>query len=236
MSATLKFQAVQVQVSIFTPEQSSRMGARALDQLRAAGADRYDGDVTSLPISEDAPRQVPRIMLKSADDYWRLQAAPDRVDSVHVRLQPDIAPIVAECVRPILRYAETATPAVGRLAVIVTQAAPHDDPNAMLVRTFCNSDTQEGPCQRSDAFEIHNLRRYRLPETDVDVNSWVRCSSGVLPGTHGAQPAVLAMQDINTMAEELDTRRFTLSEMELFFTEAPVEMASAFGHYFPVNG
>ena len=73
------FILASVQAVIFTPEAASFSQSKVLTDLLQKYGERYDGGVTSLPIPPDAPAQLPRVLLQSADTTWRLQAGPARV-------------------------------------------------------------------------------------------------------------------------------------------------------------
>jgi len=65
----------------------------------------------------------------------------------------------------------------------------------------------------------------------VSVNSWVRIKAVQL--TPGQYDHVLVEQDINTLAEELTSRRFEPAQMAGWFREASRQFDTVLELYFP---
>ncbi|HUG66251.1 MAG TPA: hypothetical protein VMM76_00785 [Pirellulaceae bacterium] len=65
----------------------------------------------------------------------------------------------------------------------------------------------------------------------MDINSWVRCKSGARVADNA--PVIIVEQDINSLNEELNTRRFDGQQLEGFVSMACQEADGILKLYFP---
>jgi hypothetical protein len=224
-----------VVVSIFTPDVESFSAPSILANVLGRYQARYNGGVQALPLPEDAPPEIPHVVLASKDEEWQFQASPARVNSVWNRRnnRPEaLGNMVASCVEVSTHYVESANVRVGRLALVLTRVFDTDNPPQELIDRFCNPDLREAPFNRSQTFEIHNHKRYTLiEESDLTINSWVRCKTAFNKLTN--RRCILVEQDINTLSEELGGRRFNAVEIQGFFQRDVVEVNNILSLYFP---
>jgi len=226
-----QFGLFSVQTVIYTPDEARFSPPRILASILSAYVDRFDGPVTTIPLPDDAPSSLPRVMLQSRDGMWKLNASPSRIDSVWVAsvTQPSGAGAVVRCSEVLEAYVRSSGIRVGRLALVVVRACETSDAAQLLIERFCNERSQAAPFNRSANFEIHNHKRYRLQSVGRDINSWVRCRSGLLQ----QKPAVAVEQDLNTLEEELHQNTFDADAIRNHFDHAQAEAEAILRLYFP---
>jgi hypothetical protein len=212
--------------------ESGRAVAAILPRFR----ERYGGEMQALPLPATVPPEFPRVILQSSDGRWRLQMGPARLDSFWSNKPPPPAPglaaIVAQTVEVLDQYIrETETP-VGRVGLLLARICPVPNPAQVLIERFCNAASQREAFNRSETFEIHNHKIYTPKERiNYPVNSWVRCKSATVAPDN--RPVILVEQDLNSLAQDALTRRFTADEMRVFFESASWEADDILRKYFP---
>jgi hypothetical protein len=235
------FRVIKIQASLFTPGLQFR-AAKVLGQLLSEYNSVFDGDPVSMPVAQGLPREVPQVILTSADGKKVLQAGPARLD---VMREDD--PISESAMKDFLRWAvelglnylSKTQGKAGRLACILLRMAPGRHPAKALSQHFCQQRWLVGPLNRPEHFELHAHKQFRLDGL-FEVNSWVRCKTAVLakPDQPNATTpdAIIVEQDINSLAEQMETRELSVEEMHRFFEIVPQEMSKILGLYFPKNG
>ncbi len=208
---------------------------KAVAAVLAKFSDRFSGEMQILPIPPGMPPEIPRIVMQSADKFWRLQMGPARVDSVWTRLAGDPLPSLVEltrkCADVVEHYAEVESLRVNRLALVIQRAYRTEKAAQELIAQFCNDRSQREPFNRSESFEIHNHKVYIPVGLEHRINSWVRCKSVIL--SDRSQPAILVEQDLNIFAQEPEKLRFNVGQMRAFFDTMPQEADGILQKYFP---
>jgi hypothetical protein len=224
-----------VQTAIFTPDLAAFASGRAVGAILPRFRERFDGEMQALPIPAEMP-DVPRVVLLSSDGRWRLQMGPARIDCFWNRKPPvaseSLAVIVDECIPVLDQYVRELSVGVARCALVLGRAIHVENPPETLIRRFCNEASRREPFNRSGTFEIHNHKVY-MPEQGInyEINSWVRCKSATMPPDN--RPVIVVEQDLNSLAQEMLTRRFTADEIRVFFETASREADDILRKYFP---
>jgi hypothetical protein len=225
-----------VQAAIFTPDAAEFTSGRAVATILLAFPGKFNGDMQALPLPKGAPPELPHVVLQSRNERLRFQMAPARVDYIWSNepsaSPPPLSELIAQAVEVLDRYVREMPAVVRRLALVVSRVCQVDKPAEVLIERFCNEASRSGPFRRSAAFEIHNHKAYK-PATGIsyDVNSWVRCKTAALAPDN--RPAIVVEQDLNTLAEEVQNRRFAPDDIRAFFVTAGREMDEILGLYFP---
>lgn len=226
------FRMNSLQVSVFTPF-TSFSKSKILERLVSTFADLFDGDTVAIPIPEDAPKEIPRIILNSADGRFKLQVAQNRVDFFRYRrnddTEMDASQILDVSSRVLKEYRDCTHSIVGRLALVVVRSLENKNPGFALASHFCKDKWTATLFSRPDKFEVHSHRHYPLHK--FNVNSWVRCKTGFLAENN--EPIILVTQDINTLAEELEQRDFSIEQLKNFLRIAHREQGQILRKYFP---
>lgn len=219
------FELAACQASVYTPDGELAV-ARLLREFVPAYAERFAGEpqVVSHPASP-----YPRILLRSATGMWRCEIAADRTDFYWLR--PEVqapAPTVEEFFQAatglLVHYAELSGSRVSRFAAIVKRLAPSTTPALAAIHHLVRPDLAAGALDASEAFQLHGHRRHVLDR--FAVNATVRW---------GADPdgTIAIEQDLNTLAEQAVSRRFTLEDVAAFFRHASREHDRVIQLYFP---
>jgi hypothetical protein len=228
------FRLNSVVASVFTPDTASFSTPSILADVLGSYRARYNGNVQALPLPDDAPPEIPHVVLVSKDEEWQFQASPARVNSVWSRRNnraESLGNMVASCVEVLTHYVESGNVRVGRVALVLTRVFDIENPAQALIDRFCNPDLREAPFNRSQSFEIHNHKRYTLAEdSNLTLNSWVRCKTGSNNLTNSR--CIIVEQDINTLKEELESRRINVGEINEFFRRGIAEVDNILSLYF----
>ncbi len=226
------FKLNSLQVSIFTPFASFHKN-RILGKLISTFADLFNGDTLAVPIPEDAPKEIPRIILNSAGGKFKLEIAQNRVNFFRYRKDDDeeidTSRILDISSGVLKEYKDCTHSVVGRLALVVVRSSENKNPGLALARHFCKDKWTAKLFDRPDNFEIHSHRHYTLNE--FNLNSWVRCVTGLLAKNN--ERIILVTQDINTLAEELKQRDFSIGQLKSFLRIAHKEQQQILREYFP---
>jgi hypothetical protein len=227
-------QIAVVQAAIFTPDSAAFSQNAVLSHYLGEFGEQFSGPITSLPIPETAPAEVPRVLLQSPDGAWRLNASPARLDAIwstsDALANPDaLVDTVAQCAQFLESYVERNAVRVDRTALIISRALQIDNPARLLIERFCNEEVQHAAFRGSANFEIHNHKVYNLPGIDRRINSWVRCKTAQVL----QQPGIVVEQDLNTLQEDRQNNRFGPAEVHEFFDCARRESDAILRIYFP---
>lgn len=225
------------QTIIFTPDTSAFSAPKTLAIILGKYAHRYDGTVQSLPLPDDIPPEVPRVVLQSKDGTYRLDVSPRRVTSYWQRTsetQVEPEDMVSSCIEVLEHYVQGIEIQVSRLALVLTRVHSTKNPAQLLVERFCRPELQTTLFEHSENFEIHNHKSLQLK--DFSINCWTRCkTAGLLVDTRPVT-ALIVEQDLNTLAEEVEPHRFTTEEIRNYFLLASSEAEAVLKLYFPNKG
>jgi hypothetical protein len=247
MLNSAEFRLITLQAVIYTPDLKFS-SANALGHLLGTHSGRLNGVPTALPISPDAPPEVPRLVLQSEDSSLRLQAAPSRLDVACAQetIPPEeVSKFIAFAVELFAGYVAAMKGEVKRVACVAHRFAPDEHGAMDVAKHFCKPELlqaeggRQAPLNRPSDFEIHAAKQFDFGGGGwLKVNSWFRCKSANLKfGNKALAPGVLLEQDFNTVAvEQPDARLFEPGEIKRFFEEAPAELQKVVDLYFPSSG
>lgn len=226
------FKIGSLQVSIFTPEVLFSK-TKILERMMSCFGDHLDGDTVSIPIPGDAPKEIPRITLCSGDGKLKLDIAESRVNIFRYLNDNEAGVDTNEffdfSLRIIREYKNFTRSIIGRLALVTERFISNQKPASTLADYFCGRKSAKELFGQSLNFEIHSHKKYRLKE--FNINSWVRFKTGTLK--KNSKPIILVMQDINTLAEELEETDFGIEQAEIFLRAAYKKQEQVLCKYFP---
>ncbi len=224
------------QAVLFTPDEGVSI-RKFLETLAKNWSKRFDYDPIVLPVADTAPRELPRVLLRSKVADWRCQIGPARLDVFWQKTGPDVAsPSSSEFLQEasdlVSEYKRVFDVRAARLATIIARYVDHEFPGQFLARHFCQDRWLKAPLNRLESFELHARKAYMFAEL-CTVNSWVRNKTGLLP-TENNKPIVIVEQDLNTLAEETGDRAFSEEQIRQFFSAASTELDNILVLYYPV--
>lgn len=216
---------------IFTPAtqiSTSKILSRILEKF----ADRFDGPPTVLPIPPEAPAEIPRVVLQSADPQWFLEVALTRVNFRWVQMKDEHQLQPIEFNRQFIEFVDSFLQVqslqIGRLALAVNRYVLNENPAALIAESFCKDSLIQKAPGGLEAVELHLHQKKKLAG-DFDVNEWIRFKSGLLtiPDTP-VRKIALVEQDINTPGENTAEIAFTIDQVRKFFEAATVASTASF--------
>lgn len=218
-----QFEAVSYQLVMFTPDHALSI-QRFMTELYPRWAKLFDGPPCVIPIADHAPAEVPRIVLASLGNRWKIEVAPTRFSFIwHTQFDGSdepTAPVIIELgMSHLLQYREALSARANRLAMVRTRARPTDLPGTVLSKHFCKERWIEQGYGESSSFELHEHRVLKLKDQFL-VNSWNRHRTARWMQPSGTRPVILVEQDINTVAEDEAARSFEIGELREFFPAA----------------
>lgn len=235
---TSDFALASAQVVYFTPDQEFSAASVARDVVP-----RLIGDLDAAPMVLPAPpappnlvADVPRVLLGTRDQMWRLEIAPGRAQCFWNRISedspnPPLEEVFLRASEFLYRYLQAQR--VGRVAVVLNRVATHDAPGIFLAQHFCREALLKAPFNRPEEFALHAHKRFTLAGKFL-VNSWVKNSVASLSiSKRPPRPVVVVEQDLNTPAEDASTRSFSSSDSSEFLRACATEFESILGLYYP---
>lgn len=219
-----------VQTSVLTPTYRV-VPMNVLGKLAERLATRFDGEPTVLPMPEDAPPDIPRLIFQSKDQQWKLEMASARINYRWMQRaetqQQSVPEVSHEFLQFLSHFLRIDNPRIGRIALILYRYLLISEPAAIISRHFCRDEWLRTGLVNTKSFELHSHKRVSIG--GFAVNSWIRFKTGQLtiPNTP-ARPIVLVEQDVNTLAEKTDSAAYTMDDLRRFFAAAESEMYNNF--------
>ena len=234
MINTTHFNVASIQCSIFTPGFSFRPTA-FLTYLLGHLGDKFDGKPLSMPLPDDAPPEIPSIVLTSKDGSLKMDVSRSRTNvswnKTSSEVNPEVLSVIDEMNGILRDIIKDQGVSAGRLAFILNRFAPVEDVAKMLAAHFCKEEWLATALKQPENFELHVHERHALDAGQFNVNSWFRVRTGYL--VVDKKSAVLVQQDINTLAEELESQHFEPKQIQTFFHEAVELSDHVLALYFP---
>ena len=227
-----------IQATVFMPG-FNFVTAKILKSLLDLGSSLFDGDPTVLPLPEDAPVDIPRVTLKNRDSSMRLEVAPLRINFFRIKINEDDRIATGEFISTagdfLKKVLNNIGAGCGRMAAVINRFCYNDNPGLEIAKHFCKGPFMEKPFDRPNSFELHAHKKYPFLSS-FEINSWVRIKSGRVKPKNGTPRAiVLAEQDINTLAELMDSKIYSEEEISKFFANVIGEFDKILKLYFPSN-
>jgi len=200
--------------AIFTPDfniGNSLKIANTISSIFKELLDDVNWNPSILPIPQDAPPEIPRLILSSTDDRWTVNISPERT-SLFYNNPPELDNVSIE----IKRYSDIASHflsefqnqmdlRVQRIAFVTERCIYKDNALGYILENFCDDNKihKGQPFHNAKIFEVHSLKKYDWME--FQINSWVRikCMPFKINATDSS-PAIIVINDLNTLSYEED--------------------------------
>lgn len=224
----------QIQTSVFTPDFVFST-SEALKRLMQLELEAFDGDPLVLPLPEDAPHEIPRITLENKAKTFKLEVGPARINFFRSMTSEEdkIIPnqVVQVAGKALASLLDTMGARCGRIAAVINRFTFKENPGKEIAAHFCREHFLEEPFDRPSEFELHALKKYEYFGS-FKVNSWIRIKSGQMKFVKGiSRPVVVALQDINTSAEQ--TESYSTGQIISFYEKVCEEFDKVLRLYFP---
>ena len=163
----------------------------------------FDGDPFLFPIPDNAPNEIPGIVLRSKDDTYQSIVAPNRVEVTYrEKGLPTKEPSairdfylgILGSFSTVLRSKWNST--IVRLGLVLELISFAEDPVALIVKNY----VREGAIKNPEEIAIHSLSRIKFDE--LDINRWCRLSSAKTKNAHGERKVLQVVFDLNIVPSE----------------------------------
>ena len=236
----LEFGVVKVLGAVFTPEFNITNALKIANVVFGIAGERLDGEPTMMPIPQDAPAEIPRIILTSSDKLLSVSISPVRTNFEFKVPQGAMVEMIdyrsyySGMAEFFSKYSEALDLKVQRLGYVTERLIVKDDVISYILERFCrDNQTQKGrPFYNTKRFEIHSLKNYEWD--GFQVNSWVRIKCFPI-GTKDKEnkPALLVENDLNTLSYDEDPGAdFNAAEISKYFEDIPNHLDQILHLYF----
>lgn len=233
------FTIFSCQAVLFTPEEELS-AQKLMKSILHKWVDLFNDEPVIVPTGKDdiaLPRDLPKIQLKNVDSAWRCNIAPARIDILWQKTKKDLKEIkIDEFFQKAFGYLEEyryeTKARIGRMAGVIKRYKKEKDPGKFLAKHFCKENYLVEPFNRPENFEIHAHKRYRIAK-DFLVNSWVRNKSAKISFENEQFTVITVDQDINTLNEDINEKKFSKLKIKKFFDIIPDEFDAILNLYYP---
>lgn len=234
----ISFTTIKLMASIFTPEFTIGDKLSRINFFKQRSNNKFDGDFFSVPIPQDAPAEIPRIILNSEDNSWKLEISLQRTNLIFLKPNlleiedPDALNFSKFAQELFYSYKTDTDVKIQRLAYITERASVIEDksPSQYIADKYCKDKYLEEPFNNAKQFELHSLKKYHFE--GFNINSWVRLKSANLLDEQKT-PIVQIINDINTLSVQEDPEaNFTADNLSGFLDKIPGHLESILDLYF----
>jgi len=236
----LEFEMVKLMASVFTPDFSIGNKLLLINQFQELSGQKFDGEFSSGQIPQEAPAEIPRIILKSKDNCWIMEISLQRTNLVFLKplASPLKAPNIEEfgnfATKIFANYKSQTKIKIQRLSLVTDRyfKIEKTSPSHFLATKFCKDMylEKDQPFDRPNGFEIHSLKKYE--REGFKVNSWIRLKSANLLDS-AKTPILGAVNDINTLSmDEEPNTDFDDEDIDRFYKYFPQHLESIIDLYF----
>ena len=233
-----KFNIVKLMSSIFTPDYSINNKFGVINLFQDISQNRFNGELYSFPDIENAPPEIPRIILSSQDKIWKLEISTLRTNFIY--LNPKVSTKVVEslesfCEKSIdifTKYKQRTDIRIQRMALVTERILKlkEIESTEYLVKKFVNKDEYYNTFKDLNAFELHALKKYGME--GFDINSWIRIKTANLKDK-SRTPVIAIENDLNTFSiEEKPNNSFVVDDIGKFFKESSKQIVEITNLYF----
>lgn len=237
----LELGVVKVLGAVFTPEFNITNALKIANVVFGLAGERLDGEPTMMAIPQDAPADIPRIILTSSDKLLSVSISPVRTNFEFKAPQETIIDMIdyrsyySQMAEFFSKYSEALDLKVQRLGYVTERLIVRDDAISYVLERFCrDNQIQKGrPFYNTKRFEMHSLKNYEWD--GFQVNSWVRIKCFPI-GTKDQEkkPALLVENDLNTLSYDEDPGAdFSAAEIGKYFDGIPDHLNEILNLYFP---
>ncbi len=202
------------------------------NELKSSLIKIFNGEPLILPIPDDAPPEIPIIILKSKDESFALNIARSRIDLFFKNIRnadisvdsvsSDLLALINDISRILFKKFSCT---INRMGTIATLSLDKEDSVTDLVSHLDGKYfNASGKCEA----QVHLLSKEDLGE--YQVNNWVRV---VAQDHEPRNDKLLVVTDINTQREAI--RNYDLDKIIHFFKLAFTQIKNSTKLYAPIN-
>ena len=216
----LDFKIFSLQLVVYTPEIFFKKNI-ILQKIMESYADKFDGDIVSFPIPDDAPKEIPRLSIFDIQKKYKFETAISRTDFHIFAKEPleiefNLESYLKFYFELIQTYIKCTNANIGRMAIVATRYIEKENPTNFLVQYFCDKILVKNKhFDNLNDFELHFRKIISLKK--FKINSWVRCKNTLVNlESKKNLDSVLVVQDMNTLSEELESNKYSIQDLKEF--------------------
>lgn len=215
--------------SIFTPDFNITNTLKIASEAYEIIKDNFDCQPSILPVPQDAPADIPRIILSTSDNQFQINISLLRTNFlVQKPLLPEfdsinLNEISSTASRFFSEFKNKLNLRVQRLGFVTERVDFDQNSLSYILNRFCkDAQTKKGgPFYNTKSFEIHSLKKYEWK--DFNINSWVRLKILTIRRKNDEirQPLFIVENDLNTFPiDENPIADFPASQISNYFKSA----------------
>lgn len=171
--------------------------------IRDASGSLMDGESMLLPIPDDAPAELPRLILNSKNELWGCLVAPHRIEFRFDQKPKDVEPTLEQVAPQNIEFAHDVWQmlqnkfhaSAHRIGFVVKQVAILPDAVSQLRQVLVDNSNLDA----AHRLEVHVL--HRLPLDEFQINRWSRIRALPMPDDEESRTILEMDIDINTLPE-----------------------------------
>ncbi len=214
------FSISRILLTIFTPNIIFKKN-NILKTMMESYSNEFDGDIISVPIPDDAPKEIPRIVLSDSAKTYRFEIAESRADfrifsRVNHEIEFNLDKYLSFYYKLIDKYLKTTSANIGRIGIVLNNIMEKENPANFMVKYFINDRfLKDNNFQNLNEFQLNFSKKISL--NGVNANHWIKCKNIEAIGKNKKSlDFILVVQDINTPAEELEQKNYSINEIKEF--------------------
>jgi hypothetical protein len=212
---------IKLLLVIYTPEIVFKKNI-ILQKMMEHFSEKFDGDIQSLPIPDDAPKEIPRLVFNDSKKRYKFDIAVSRSDfniflNKDYEIDTNLDNIVNFYYDLIKVYNKCTKARIGRIALVSTKYIEKENPSNILVNFFCNKNINVNKQFKDlNNFELHFRKVVQI--NNYKINNWTRIKNTKINFKNRKDiESILIIQDTNTLPEELELKNFAISDLKKFF-------------------
>jgi hypothetical protein len=229
MLKTADFHLANVQLVAFTPDLSAFSTPKSLAAVLGRFSDVYDGNVQTFPLPDDAPPDIPRVILQSKDESRRLDISLARISLNSIKIGEKLVRLednVNESVEILNHYTSDLGARVNRLGLVVIRTHQSDLPTKLIIEKFYKPELKSTVFRDTVSLIFRNHQTIKID--DLNANLITTFSAGSIQINNAGVQGIVVEQDINTVVEEISQHFFSIEEIKTYFQSALKEIEDNF--------
>lgn len=194
-----------IQVALFTPSIDLSEKINLSSYFLKGSNNLFDGEPIILPLPNDAPPEIPRIILKNKEQTYTLQITTNRIDFIYEDKSADskkntLTELQTQYLSHLSNITKTLISEIGskvsRLGFIPVLQYKIDNATSYIIKTYFKDSKLTQSTEEINFGILHKIKINEQP-----TNIWLRVNSFNKPGDKLNNKLVVLLFDINTPQE-----------------------------------
>lgn len=206
------------QAIFFVNDWKNIQSTKLLSAILPRYAHLFDGGIEAIPLPPEVPPEVPRLILRSANDVWQLHVGLNKVivysmppNEPSEKKAPDV--YTDKCIEILLELVTKGAIQPYRLALVLTHFVPTQEAAVECYQNLISNYSQQ-TLGVPHNFDLLIQNRGVDASIDLEVNWLTRFTSVTLEATK--EPGLQYQRDINTVEDQM--YKFSPAKTKEFFS------------------